>query len=80
MKRFTRALIGFATGANGIELSETALVLGRLTAFDELMLTHGVHGADLITAMRWAGNVTFNGILTGHASPPVRTSEDGNCS
>ncbi|CAH6958503.1 hypothetical protein VCHA54P499_120012 [Vibrio chagasii] len=80
MKRFTRALIGFATGANGIELTETALILGRLTALDELMLAHGVHRADLITAMRWAGNVTFNWILTGHTSPPVRTNEGGSCS
>ncbi|CAH7295471.1 hypothetical protein VCHA52P454_40149 [Vibrio chagasii] len=80
MKRFTRALVGFATGANGIQLTETALILRRLTALDELMLANGVHRADLITAMRWAGNVTFDGILTGHASPPVRSSEDGNCS
>ncbi|CAH6816544.1 hypothetical protein VCHA28O22_150050 [Vibrio chagasii] len=80
MKRFPCALVGFATGTNGIELTETALVLGRLTALDELMLAYGVHGADLITAMRWAGNVTFDRILTRHASPPVRTSEGGNCS
>ncbi|CAK3256569.1 hypothetical protein VCRA2123O395_200032 [Vibrio crassostreae] len=80
MKRFTRALIGFAAGANGIELSETALVLGRLTAFDELVLADGVHGTDLIAPMRWAGDVTFDGILTGHAWPPVRSNEDGNCS
>ncbi|CAH7255507.1 hypothetical protein VCHA56P521_340003 [Vibrio chagasii] len=80
MKWFPRALVGFATRANGIELTETALILGRLTALDELMLAHGVHGADLITAMRWTGNVTFDRILTRHASPPIRTSEDGNCS